>query len=196
MTQAMTQTYYSQQIVDLVSQREPLEHNMVELLEVNQRDSQKRNALFWAIKNQSKRNVSILIEAGISLMVKPRVHAMFHAIEVNNLETLTLLVNKGLSINIVNDEGQSLLMKALEKEALVIVQYLINHDIDLYMMDDNYDMAIDYAKRCKNKKVFELVHYKVLNEEAKEALVDCRACGCGMTEVSTCCGSLTLDKGE
>jgi len=68
-------------------------------------------------------------------------------------------------------------MKALEKENIVMVQHLINKGIDLYLMDDNYDMALDYAKRCKNQRVFELVHYKVLNNKRKEEQQDCTGCG-------------------
>ncbi|CAA6800647.1 MAG: Unknown protein [uncultured Sulfurovum sp.] len=126
------------------------------------------------------------MEGGSSLRVEPKVHALFYAIEVNNLKALMVLIEKGLNINIYNSQGQSLLMKALEKESIMIVQYLINHNIDLYMMDDNYDMAIDYATRCKNKRLFELVYYKLLNDEKKESQSSCVGCGCGVTEVSTC----------
>jgi hypothetical protein len=60
-----------------------------------------------------------------------------------------------------------------------MVQYLISKGIDLDLMDEHYDMAIDYAKRCKNQRVFELVHYKVLNDKAKEEQKDCTGCGFG-----------------
>jgi ankyrin repeat protein len=176
MTHALNDIYYSQQLLDLVANRQPLSKEMVVKLDLGQRDAEGKNSLYWAIKNKSKRNVTLLIEHGVSLMVTPGKHAMFHAVETNNIDALMVLMEKGLNVNIHNETGQSLLMKALEIESLVMVQYLINCKIDLYMMDDNYDMAIDYAKKCKETNLYELVHYKVLNDDLQHSHKDCGCC--------------------
>jgi len=168
--------YYSQKLLDLVANRQPLNEETISKLDLGQRDAEGKNSLYWAIKNKSKRSVTLLIEHGISLMVSPSNHAMFHTVEMNNIDALMVLVEKGVDVNIHNDKGQSLLMKALEIESLVMVQYLINCKVDLYMMDDNYDMAIDYAKKCRDTNLFELVHYKVLNDGVQHSHDDCACC--------------------
>ena len=43
-----------------------------------------------------------------------------------------------------------------------MVRYLVNYGADLDMMDDEYNMAIDYAKLCKNRDVYNLIYYKIL----------------------------------
>lgn len=176
MTHALNDIYYSEQLLDLVVNRQPLDKSIMDKLDVSQRDKEGRNSLYWAIKNKSKRNVHLLIEQGVSLMVEPGNHAMFHAIKSNNIDALIILIEKGIDVNIYNEIGQSLLMKALEVESLVMVQYLINAKVDLYIMDDNYDMAIDYAKKCKDNNLFELIHYKVLNDGLLHSHNDCTCC--------------------
>ncbi len=47
------------------------------------------------------------------------------------------------------------------------LHYLVNHGADLDIMDDKYNMAIDYTKLCKNNNVFNLIHYNILYEELK-----------------------------
>ena len=176
MTIPMRSDYHSLHLLELVEQRQVLEEHLVVQSNLNIRDNEGRNALYWAIENHSKKNLLLLLSYEISLNVAPNLHAMFHAIEVNNVEALAAMLILGSNINTQNDKNQSLLMKALEKENIVMVQHLINKGIDLYLMDENYDMALDYAKRCKNQRVFELVHYKVLNDKALENQSNCMAC--------------------
>ena len=176
MTLPMNNDYHSFHLLELVEQRQPLDENLISKSNVNIRDAQGQNALYWAIKNHSKRNVAMLLKHKISLTVAHKLDALFHAIESQNLEALVTLYSTGLNLNIQNDKGQSLLMKAIEKEDIMMVQSLINQGVDLYLMDDKYDMAIDYAKRCKSQRVFELVHYRVLNDKALESHSDCTAC--------------------
>ncbi|CAA6814476.1 MAG: Unknown protein [uncultured Sulfurovum sp.] len=176
---AMRNNYHSLHLLELVEQRQPIDKYLIDQADLNIRDKKGRNALYWAIKNHSKRNVSLLLEYKISLLVGYELNACFHAIESQNVEALMLLFTKGLSIDIQNERGQSLIMKAIEYENIVMVQYLINKEIDLYIMDDNYDLVEDYAKRCKNQRVSELVHYTVLNKQILEAYKDCTACGVG-----------------
>jgi len=176
MTEPMRNSYHSSHLLEMVEHRMPIDITLLKKSDVNIRDYQGKNALYWAIKNQSSRNVSILIEHNISLMVKENLHAMFHAIESNNLEALLFLIEQEVDINMQNSKGQTPLMRALELESIMIVRYLVSYGADLYIMDDNYDMAIDYAKRCKNRDIFNLIHYKILYEELKISQKDCTGC--------------------
>jgi ankyrin repeat protein len=175
----MNNGYHSLHLLEQMEQRQPLDENLISKSNLNIRDTKGRNALYWAIKNHSKRNVAMLLKHKVSFTVAPKLDAFFHAIETGNLEALMILISTGLNIDLQNDKGQSLLMKAIEHENIMMVQYLINQDIDLYLMDDKYDMALDYAKRCSFQRVFELVHYTVLNKQILEEHKDCVSCGVG-----------------
>ncbi|MDY0403462.1 ankyrin repeat domain-containing protein [Sulfurovum sp.] len=73
--------------------------------QVNRRDDEGRNALCWAIKRRHTHNAGLLIEFETSLMVAPRLHALFHAIEEGYYELIILLVQSGISPNITDEYG-------------------------------------------------------------------------------------------
>ena len=177
MTIPMRNDYDSTRLLELVEQRQPLDDDLITKSNLSNRDSQGQNALYWAIKNHSTRNVALLLKHKISLFVGYQLDALFHAVDSKNLEVLVILLSTGLNIDTQNFKAQSLLMKAIEQENIMMVQYLLNQGIDLYCMDENYDMAEDYAKRSKNQRVFELVHYKILSDKAATEQSDCTACG-------------------
>ncbi len=176
MTKPMNISYYSSYMIELVKHKQRINNSLIKKVDINYRDKNKRNALYWAIKNRSRYNMSLLIEHKIELMVTPQTHAIFYVLESKNVEGLLLLLQHGVDLNSQNHKGQTPLMVALEKECILSVQYLLAFGADLYIMDENYDMAIDYAKRCKNKKVFELVYYKEIYEKSKETQTDCLDC--------------------
>ncbi len=184
MTEAMNSNYHSFHMIELVKERQRLDGFLVNKSNINYRDNEHKNALYWAIKNRSIYNISLLIEHKISLMVTPKTHALFYALDSNNIEGLLFLIQRKIDINTQNSQGKTPLMVALEKECIVSVQYLLAFGADLYIMDDNHDMAMDYAKRCKNKKVFELVYYKEVYEKSKEIEKDCT--GCPIAQQSLC----------
>lgn len=158
----MNHYYHQSHILEMVEQKLILEEFLVQKSDLNSRDLNGRNALYWAIKHRNKYNVNLLIKHSISLMVEKDLHALFHAVASDDYDTFTYLLGLGLSLDMVNACGETLLMKAIQAESISMVRYLINHGADLYLLDDVYNMAIDYAKECKNKKVYELVHYRMI----------------------------------
>ena len=158
----------NQSFVDTAQESLMLETFLFEDRDMNVRDSEERNALYWAIKTSHKPNIDLLLKHGVSLMVKPNYHALFHTIESNNLEAFALLLKECQEINMLNKKGQTLLMKAIQKENPVMVQYLINHGIHLDTKDMNGLTALDYAKKAKNRMVFDLVYYSSLSQEANK----------------------------
>ena len=176
MTEPMKRNYHSTHLLDMCEHKLLLEEFLVKKSDINIRDNEGKNALYWAIKNQSIRNTSILLKYKIDLMVSSELHALFHAVESQNLSALIALLKEGLDINMQNTTGQTLLMKALEVESIMMVRYLVNHGADLDIMDEEYNMAIDYAKLCKNSDVYNLIYYKLLYEELKIEQKDCIGC--------------------
>lgn len=184
MTQSMNHYYHQSHILEMVEQKLMLEEFVVQKPDTHNRDLNGRNALYWAIKHRSKHNVKLLIKYSVSLMVEEELHALFHAIASDDYETFSYLLDFGLSINMTNTCGQTLLMKAIQAESVPMVRYLINHGADLYLLDDVYNMAIDYAKECKNEKVHELVHYRIVYDELMNKESTCGQCQSSCEEKS------------
>jgi len=157
----------SERLLEMAEERLMLEEFLVANADLNVRGIYGRNALFWTIKTSHKHNTSLLLTYGISLMVEPNYHALFHSIVCNDFETFTLLLELGEDINMINKEQQTLLMTAVQKENVMMVRYLINHGIDLYAEDMHRKTALDYAKNIKNQMVFDLVHYRILYENSQ-----------------------------
>lgn len=187
MTIPMNKDYFSYHLLEMVEQRQPIDEALLHKSNISLRDTQGKNALYWAIKNKSTHNVSLLLKHAVPFMVERHtLHALFHAVECENMEALVLLFKFGQNINLQNEQGESLLMKALEKESLLMVQYLIANNIDIDLIDNNHNKAIDYAKKCKNKRIYEMVYYKILSRPSIVTKNDSTGCGFGQ---DTLCAS-------
>ncbi|HHS92983.1 MAG TPA: ankyrin repeat domain-containing protein [Campylobacterales bacterium] len=158
----------SEYFLEMAKERLMLEEFLVENVDVNQRDAEGKNALYWAIKTSHKHNINLLLSHGVSPMVKPNYHALFHTIRSNNLEAFALFLGSCNEINMQNERGQTLLMVAIEMENSIMVQYLINHGINLFTKDKNGFTALEYAKKAKNRMVFDLVYYKIVYEKSQK----------------------------
>jgi len=176
MTQAINSSYHHAHILQMAKERLMIEEFLVKKSDLSIRDAEGRNSLYWAIKHKNRYNIQMLLKYNISLMVEPNLHALFHAISSDDYGTLQELLKLNLDINMTNEVGQTLLMRAIQVESVMMVRYLINHGADLYLMDDEHNMAIDYAKHCKNRDVFNLVHYRIKYEELMEAEKGCGGC--------------------
>ena len=161
MTQAMNCSYHYSHILQMAKDKMMLEEFLVKKSDLSARDGRGRNSLFWAIRNKNRYNIQILLKYDISLMVEPHLHALFHAISSDDYGTLKELIELGSDINMVNDVGQTLLMKAIQVESMMIVRYLIYKEADLHLTDDEHHTAIDYVKLCKNRELFNVVHYRI-----------------------------------
>ncbi|MCH9740487.1 MAG: ankyrin repeat domain-containing protein [Epsilonproteobacteria bacterium] len=173
MTQRMTDIIPTQsdRLLEMAQDRLMLEEFLVQNANINVRDTHGKNALFWTIKTSHKHNTNLLLTYGISLMVRPEYHALFHTILSNDLETFILLLELGEDIDMRNEENQTLLMTAVQEENVMMVRYLINHGINLYAEDIHGQTALDYAKKAKNPMVFDLVHYRILYEKMQDKIV-------------------------
>ena len=168
MTQAMRKNYHSSHILQMAKERLILEEFLVKKSDLTVRDEEGRNSLYWAIKHKNRYNIQMLFKYNITLMVKPNLHALFHAIDSDDygtLKELLELVRFNLDLNMTNEAGQTLLIKAIQTESIMIVRYLINHGANLHLMDDEHKVAMDYAKSCKNRDIFNLMHYRIMYEE-------------------------------
>jgi ankyrin repeat protein len=161
------QNPYSE-LLDIAQSRLMLEKDLVIQSNIDIRDKQGRNALYWTIKLLHKHNTNLLIKHGISLMVEPKKHALFHTIRSKNLDLFSQLITSGENINMLNEDNQSLLMVAIEEKHLLMIRYLLGHGINIHLKDNKNQTALDYAKDSNNQMIFDLIHYKLLLEKIKK----------------------------
>lgn len=162
----------------MVKEKLLLERVTLDGVNVNKRDAENKNALYWAIKCKSTYNANLLISFGSSLLVTTKKHAIFHAIECKHHEIVVLLIQKGLDVNIKDDVGKTLLMYAIESEMLGTVKFLINESADMYLMDDALNMAEDYAKECNSEDIQSYIQHTI-NIDMKKYTCNSNLCKCG-----------------
>jgi len=162
------QTDYSQ-LLEISEHRLILERELVKESNLDVRDKKGRNALYWAIKTSHKHNTELLLEYGISLMVQPNLHALFHSIQSNYLDLFSYFLKSGQNINMQNTKKQSLLMVAIESKNMMMIRYLVSHGINLQIKDINGETAFEYAQKSKNKMIYDIIHYKLLLQKMKNA---------------------------
>ena len=171
-------THMQTNLMDMVKDKLLLERITLNGVDVNPRDNDGHNALYWAIKKRSTHNANLLISFGSSLMVSTHQHALFHAIECGHHEILVLLIEKGLDVNITDDCGKTLLMYAIEAEMFESVRYLIQKDANMYLLDNALNMAEDYVKECNSnliKSYIKHIIYADMNEDdCHQKLCKCR----------------------
>ena len=162
----MNNDYHDLRLLEMAEHKLMLEEFLVKKANLQVRDKENKNTLYWAIKNRSRHNTMLLLKYKIDLMVTDTLHAIFHAISSDDIETFTYLLDSNMvNINIKNIIGESLLMRAIHVESVPMVQYLINHGVDLYASNDDGATAIDYAQQCKNRNVYNLVYYRILSQK-------------------------------
>lgn len=164
-------------VTEEVKGRRDLSYQSLIGAEVNRRDEEGRNALYWAVRHRHTHNAKLLIEFESSLMVAPKLHALFHAIESGHYELIILLVQSGISPNVIDETGRSALMAAIEKEQFRTVCFLIRNGADLFQMDDHYDMALDYAFRSECGEIRGFVEHVLVMTEEEERQKMVHPCG-------------------
>jgi len=165
----MEQSYQELNLIEMAKHRLMLEEFLVKKANLEIRDKHYKNALYWSVKYRHRHNTDLLLKYHISLMVSHDLHALFHAIQCNDIDTfLTLLNLETTDINMRNNKAETLLMEAIKAQSIPMVRHLINHGANLYLADYENRTALDLAKACTNLRVFELVHYRILYEASQK----------------------------
>lgn len=131
-------------------------------INLNQRDSKGRNALFWAIYHKQYTSIKKLINLGINTNVTHSLSAINYAIYKDDVKMIKCLKSCGLDINEQDDVQSTPLIYAVLYNKLQSIDYLINNGACLIHEDllGNsalslaYDLKIEYLKN-KFKKVLE-----------------------------------------
>jgi len=165
-------------LIEMVKEKLLLERITLNRVDVNIRDEDSKNALYWAIKKRSTHNANLLITFGSSLKVGKQKHALFHAIECEHHAVVVLLIEKGLDVNLTDDTGKTALMYAIEAEVFETIRYLIQKGADLYLLDDALNMAEDYAKDCNSDLIQSYIKH-IIYADMHESPEQVKLCKCG-----------------
>lgn len=170
-------THIQTYLIEMAKEKLLLERITLNGVDVNIRDNDGKNALYWAIKRRSTHNANLLVSLGSSLVVSEKKHALFHAIECKHHEMVVLLIQKGLDVNLTDNYGKTALMYAIEAEVFETVRFLVQNDADLYLMDDAMNLAEDYVKTSDSKMIQEYLQH-IIYIDRQEVISCTTMCQC------------------
>lgn len=166
----VTTTYEDMRVLEMAKERLMLEEFLVKKTNLKVRNEAGENILYWAIHYRNHHNVRILLKYNIDLMVTLKKHALFHTIEVKDIELFMHIFTLGrVNVNLKDAMGKTLLMRAIEANAINIVRYLLNQGADLHLTDKHNQGALEYIQKCKHQDLYNLVYYKIVYEKNKVA---------------------------
>ncbi|MCG3672288.1 ankyrin repeat domain-containing protein [Aliarcobacter butzleri] len=103
----------------------------LKILDINARDCNGRNALYWAILKNKTDIIKKLIDLDISTEVSPNFLAMNLAVYNDNIKVIKCLKNCGLNINVIDDINSTPLIYAILYNKQNSIKYLIENGANL-----------------------------------------------------------------
>ncbi|XP_059139286.1 ankyrin-2-like [Physella acuta] len=85
------------------------------------------------------------------------VGAKMEAVSCCHIEIVKLLVSSGADVNLVDEDGSSLLIKAVLSKQMKIVNFLIEKKVNIDQADDSRSTALHYACRSNNLEIVKLI---------------------------------------
>ena len=105
------------------------------ILEINSKDINGRNALYWAINKNKTEIIKELISLGINTEISPNLSAINYAIYLDNIKILKCLKNCGLNIDEIDDVNSTPLIYAILYKKQNSIKYLIENGANLEQED-------------------------------------------------------------
>ncbi|MEV9526214.1 ankyrin repeat domain-containing protein [Aliarcobacter butzleri] len=103
----------------------------LKILDINARDCNGRNALYWAILKNKTDIIKKLIDLDISTEASPNFLAMNFAVYNDNIKVIKCLKNCGLNINVIDDINSTPLIYAILYNKQNSIKYLIENGANL-----------------------------------------------------------------
>ncbi|WP_323594707.1 ankyrin repeat domain-containing protein [Aliarcobacter butzleri] len=103
----------------------------LKILDINARDCNGRNALYWAILKNKTDIIKKLIDLDISTEVSLNFLAMNFAVYNDNIKVIKCLKNCGLNINVIDDINSTPLIYAILYNKQNSIKYLIENGANL-----------------------------------------------------------------
>ena len=141
------------------------------LIDINQKDVSDRNALIWAVINNHKALVELLIKKGIDIHEVDSIkkNALMWAIMRNHKSIAALLIEKGINMSAVDSTGKNALMLAMEHDRQSLAELLIEKGIDIHAVDSNSRNALMLAMEYGRQSLAELLIKKDIDIHAVDS---------------------------
>merc|ERR1712196_34602 len=94
--------------------------------------------------------------------------ALHNSCAAGHIEMAMMLLEKKAPIDKVNKRGQTALSVSAENQQYECCKLLINHGANLYIQDENGQLASDLAEGTLNARVVELFRQATLENPMKE----------------------------
>lgn len=130
-------------------------------LDINYRDENGRNALFWAIHTININAIKKLLELGINLNVTNSLSALNYAVCKDNVKVIKCLKKYGLDINKADHINSTPIIYAVLHNKLNSINYLINNGADIFHEDFLGNSAFSLAHDLKIKYLIENFSNKI-----------------------------------
>lgn len=101
------------------------------ILDINSKDINGRNALYWAINKNKTELIKELISLGINTEISPNLSAINYAIYLDNIKILKCLKNCGLNIDEIDDVNSTPLIYAILYKKQNSIKFLIENGANL-----------------------------------------------------------------
>ncbi|OWZ03672.1 Serine/threonine protein kinase [Phytophthora megakarya] len=124
-------------------------------MDVNSVDNDKRTALFYAIQYRHLDVARFLLESGA--IIDGLRSSLYAAIWQNNFKAVKLLVKFGANIHVVDNEGSTPLIRAVEKADLGIIKFLIESGADVNAVNNVGKSSLMKASEGGNLKAVHLL---------------------------------------
>lgn len=118
-------------------------------LEIINQDSFGYTALMIAVKHRKEKIVEMLLSEGV--MVKNQYDsgdtALHYACEGGDMRIALHLISNCTNLDVVNQEGMTPLMYAVQKKHFKLAQTLVNMGADPFIPDNNQFTSVDWGKK-------------------------------------------------
>lgn len=122
---------------------------------INFRDSQGRNALFWAINQKNIPVIKKLIELNIETTISTGLLAMNYAVYKDNVKIIKVLRNCGLNIDEGDEINSTPLIYAVLYNKLNSINYLVQNGASITHEDFFGNSALSLAKDLEIQYILE-----------------------------------------
>ncbi|HHH19717.1 MAG TPA: ankyrin repeat domain-containing protein [Campylobacterales bacterium] len=157
MTQPLGNYYHDIYLLAMVEQKIELSNTLLQQCDINLRDHQGRNALYWAIEHASEQNIHLLLRHNIDLFVQPKMHALFQAVLSGNRKIVGYILAQDVNINMRNTQGYTPLIVAIQSKNSAMVRYLLQYGADTTVACYQNKTVWDYALRSQSHEIMGLV---------------------------------------
>jgi len=154
---------------------------LVKYLDVNRKDSQGKNVLFYAIDEEDEESIKYLINIGADINIKDSLSncILDYAIKKGNVSIIKILLQKfNINVNEINNEGDTPIISIIKsdkyeiKEKEEIVNKLIEKGCNINFIDKESKSSLIYAINKSYVYITKLLlnNGAIIKEESKNSL--------------------------